>query len=80
MVMEYEKIFTKINLHQKAQNKCMMVKRNIESFMKKYENLVKMGLHSSWNDKVKLPSFEGYKNNLFIVREGEEKVQGGICY
>jgi hypothetical protein len=78
MVMEDENIFTKRNLLQQAQNKCIMVKRNIESFTNKYENLVNMGLPSSWNDKGKLLSFEGYRKNLFTVRENEEKFQGII--
>jgi hypothetical protein len=46
MVMETERIFTKRNLIQQAQNKCIMVKRNVESFTNKFENLVKMGLAS----------------------------------
>jgi hypothetical protein len=61
MVMETENIFTKRNLIQQAQNKCIMVKRNIESFTNKFENLVKMGLPSAWNDKGKLLSFENYR-------------------
>jgi hypothetical protein len=72
MVMEDENIFTKINLLQQAQNKCIMVKRNIESFTNKFENLVKMGFPSAWDDKGKLLSFESYRKNLFIIRESEE--------
>jgi hypothetical protein len=76
MVMEAEKIFTKINLLQQAQNKCISVKRNIESFTNKFENIVKMGFPSTWNDKGKLLSFESYRKTLFIVRESEQKFQG----
>jgi hypothetical protein len=76
MVMEIENIFTKRNLIQQAQNKCIMVKRNIESFTNKFKNLVKMGLPSAWNDKGKLLSYENYRRSLFTVREKEEKFQG----
>jgi len=76
MVMEDENIFTKRNLLQQAQNKCISVKRNIESFTNKYENLVNMGLPLAWNDKGKLFSFEGYRKNLFSIRESEEKFKG----
>jgi hypothetical protein len=55
-----------------------MVKINIESFTNKFENLVKMGLPSTWDDKGKLLSFEIYRNNLFIIRESEEKFQGMV--
>jgi hypothetical protein len=51
MVMEDENIFTKRNLLQIAQRKCIMVKKNIDSFIYKFENLVNMGLPSSLNDK-----------------------------
>ena len=61
MVMEVENIFTKRNLLQQAQNKFIMVKRNIESFTNMFENLVKMGLPSAWDDKGKLLSFENYR-------------------
>ena len=43
MVMETKNVFTKRNLIQQAQNKCIMVKRNVESFTNKFENLVKAG-------------------------------------
>jgi hypothetical protein len=54
------------------------VKRNIESFTNKFENLVKMGLPSTWDDKGKLLSYESYRNNLFIIRESEEKFKGMV--
>jgi hypothetical protein len=76
MVMEAENIFTKRNLLQQAHNKCIMVKRNIESFKQKFENLVKMGLPSAWNDKGKLLSYESYRKNLFVARDSEAKFQG----
>jgi hypothetical protein len=63
---------------QQAQNKCIVVKRNIESFTNKFENLVKMGLPSAWNDKGKLLSFENYRRNLFTIRENEDKFQGMV--
>jgi hypothetical protein len=78
MVMEDENIFTKRNLLQQAHNKCIMVKRNIESFTNKFENLVKMGFPSAWDDKGKLLSFESYRNNLFIIRESEENFKGMV--
>jgi hypothetical protein len=52
-----------------------MVKINIESFTNKFENFVKMGLPSTWDDKGKLLSFENYRKNLFIIKESEEKFQ-----
>jgi hypothetical protein len=58
MVMDIEKNFTKRNLMQQAQNKCRMVKINIDYFTNKFENLVKMGLPSGWDDKGKILSFE----------------------
>jgi hypothetical protein len=76
MVMENERIFTKRNLIQQAQNKCIMVKRNVESFTNKFENLVKMGLPSAWDDKGKLLSYENYIKSLFIAREKEDKFKG----
>jgi hypothetical protein len=60
MVMETENIFTKRSLIQQAQSKCIMVKRNIEFFTNKFENLVKMGLPSTWDDKGRLLTFENY--------------------
>jgi len=57
MVLETENIFTKRNLIPQAQNKCIMVKRNVESFTNKFENLVKMGLPSAWDGKGKLLSY-----------------------
>jgi hypothetical protein len=53
-----------------------MVKRNIESFTNKFENLVKMGLPSAWNYNGKFLSFESYRKNLFIAIESEAKFQG----
>jgi hypothetical protein len=76
MVMETKKIFTKINLIQQAQNKCIMVRRNIDFFTNKFENLVKMGLPTVWNDKGKILTFECYKRDMFKVRENEDKFQG----
>jgi hypothetical protein len=76
MVMEPKKIFKRRNLFQQDQNKCISMKRNIESFNNKYENLVKTGLSSSWNDKGKLLSFEENRKKLFTTRESEEKFQG----
>jgi hypothetical protein len=62
--MEIENIFTKTNLIQQAQNKCIMVKRNIESFTNKFKNLVKMGLASTWDKKGNLILFENYRRKL----------------
>jgi hypothetical protein len=53
-----------------------MVKRNIQSFTNKFENLVKMGLPSTWDEKGKLLSFENYRKKLFIIKENEDKFQG----
>jgi hypothetical protein len=39
MVMEREKRFMKISLIQQAQNKCIMVKMNLELFSKKFDKL-----------------------------------------
>jgi uncharacterized phage infection (PIP) family protein YhgE len=44
MVMEDERIFTKLNLLQIAQNKCISVKRDIDLFTNRFEKLVKIGL------------------------------------
>jgi hypothetical protein len=46
MVTKIERIFTKRNLIQQAQNECIALKRNMEFFSNKFENLVKMGLPS----------------------------------
>jgi hypothetical protein len=67
MAMEEKNIFTKINLLQQVQNKCISVKRNIESFKNKFENLVKIGLPLAWDDKGIILSFEIYTKNLFII-------------
>jgi hypothetical protein len=42
MVMETERIFTKRNLIQQAQNESIALKKNVESFSKKIVNLVKI--------------------------------------
>jgi hypothetical protein len=76
MVMEAENIFTKRNLLQIAENKCIMVKENIDSFKNRFENLVKMGLPSTLNDKGRLLSSESYRKSLFIARQNERKFQG----
>jgi hypothetical protein len=73
--METKKVFTKRNLIQQAQNKCIMVKRNVESFTNKFENLVKMGLPSAWDKKGKMLSYENYIKSLFVVRGKEDKFQ-----
>jgi Mg2+/Co2+ transporter CorC len=77
-VMDAENIFMKIIFIQQAQNKCIMVKRNIESFTNKFENLVKMGFPLAWDDKGKLISFENYKNKFFIITESEENFKGMV--
>jgi hypothetical protein len=70
MVMETKKVFTKIILIQLTQNKCIMVKINVESFTNKFENLVKMGLPSAWDKKGKMLSYENYrKNHVFYHRK-----------
>jgi hypothetical protein len=74
MVMETDKIFTKRNI-EFFTNKCIMVRRNIDFFTNKFENLVKMGLPTVWDDKGKSLTFEFYKRNLFKVRENEDKFQ-----
>jgi len=38
-----------------------MVKKIVESFTNKFENIVKMGLHSPWDDQGKLLSNENYR-------------------
>jgi hypothetical protein len=76
MVMEDEKIFTKRNLLQIAQNKCISVKRDINLFTNRFEKMVKIGLPSAWSDKGKFLSFEEYRKSLFIARESESKFQG----
>jgi hypothetical protein len=53
-VMETERIFTKRNLRQQAQNECIALKRSVESFSNKFENLMKMGLPSAWDKDGKL--------------------------
>jgi hypothetical protein len=75
MVMEIEKVFTKRNLIQQAQNKCIMVKINVESFTNKFENLVKMGFPSAWDKKGKMLSYENYRKRLFVVKGKEDKFQ-----
>jgi hypothetical protein len=75
MVMETERIFTKRNLLQQAQNECIALKKNVESFTNKFKNLVKMGLPSAWDKDGKLLSYEGYKEILFISREKDDKFQ-----
>jgi hypothetical protein len=65
MVMETEKIFTKRNLIQQAQNKCIMVRRSIEFFTNNFENLVKTRLPIVWDDKGNILTFECYKRDMF---------------
>jgi hypothetical protein len=76
MVMEVENIFTKRNLLQIVEKKCIMVKGNIDSFKNGFENLVKMGIPSSLNDKGRILSSESYKKSLFVVRQNERKFKG----
>jgi hypothetical protein len=75
MVMETERIFTKRNLIQQAQNECIALKRNVEYFSNKFENLVKMGLPSAWDKDGKLLSYEDFRKSLFISREKDDKFQ-----
>jgi len=75
MVMKTERIFTKINLLYQAQNECISLKNNVESFTNKFKNLVKMGLPSAWYKYAKLLPYEGYKEILFISREKDDKFQ-----
>jgi hypothetical protein len=58
MTMETKRIFTKRNLIHQAQNECITLKSNVESFSNKFENLVKMGLPSSWDKDGKLFPYE----------------------
>jgi hypothetical protein len=69
MVMETERIFTKRNLIQQAQNECITLKRNVESFSNKFENLVKMGLPSAWDKDGKLFPYEDFKKSLFMKQK-----------
>jgi hypothetical protein len=73
MVMETERIFTKINLIQQAHNDCITLKRNAEYFSNKFENLVKMGLPSAWDKDGKLLPYEDFNFFLFIYREKDDK-------
>jgi hypothetical protein len=49
-----------------------------ESFTNKFENLVKMGLYSTWDKKGKVLSYENYRKSLFIFRGKEDKFQGMV--
>jgi hypothetical protein len=75
MVMETKNFFTKRNLIQQAQNKCIVVKRNVEFFTNKFDNLVQMGLPICWGKKGNLLSFESYRKKLFKARENVDKFQ-----
>jgi hypothetical protein len=55
-----------------------MVKRNIELFTNKFDNLVKTGLPTAWDDKGDILTFENYIRELFKVIENEDKFQGMI--
>jgi hypothetical protein len=68
--METELFLQKKNLIQQAQNKCIMLKINIESFTNKFENLVKMRLYSAWDDTGKLLSFENYRKKKKTLKNG----------
>jgi hypothetical protein len=52
-----------------------MVKKNIDSFINKFENLVKMWLPSTLNEKGNLLSIESYKKILFIDTKNKTKFQ-----
>jgi hypothetical protein len=69
MVMETERVFTKRNQLQQDQNKCIMVKINIEYFTNEFDNIVKMGLPSAWDDKGKPLYYQNYRKRLFITIE-----------
>jgi hypothetical protein len=73
MVMETKRIFTKRNLIQQAQNECIAMKRNVEFFSNKFENLVKVGLPSAWDKDGKLLSYKNYIKGLFITIEKDDK-------
>ena len=73
--METKRIFTKRNLIQQAQNECTTLKRNMEYFSNKFENLVKMRLPSAQDKYGKLLSYENYKKSLFLAKEKDDKFQ-----
>jgi len=73
MVMETERIFTKRNLIQQDQNECIALKRNVEYFSNKFDNLVKMGLPSTWDKDGNLLSYESYRKSMFFDREKDDK-------
>jgi hypothetical protein len=52
-----------------------MVKKNVEYFTNRIENLVKMGLPSAWDKNGKMISYENHRKNLFSIRGKEDKFQ-----
>jgi hypothetical protein len=56
MVMETKKN-SKQNLIHHAQNKCIVVKRNVEFFSNKFDNLIYMGLPTLWSKKGGILTF-----------------------
>jgi hypothetical protein len=75
VVMETERIFTKRNMIHQSQNECITLKRNVEYFSNKFENLVKTGLPSAWDKDGKLFSYGDLRIFLFISREKYDKFQ-----
>jgi hypothetical protein len=74
--METKNIFTKRHLIQQAQNKYIMVQRNVESFSKQFKNLVEMVLPSYCDKKGNVFTFENYKQNLIKAMEDSNKFKG----
>jgi hypothetical protein len=71
-ILEIERIFTKRNIIQRTQNKCIMLRKSVDAFNNIFNKLVNMGLPTVWGEKGELLSFESYRKHLFKVR-GDDK-------
>jgi hypothetical protein len=73
IVLEIKRSFTKRNLIQQTQNKCIMLRKNVDTFNNRFDKLVNMGLPTVWGEKGKFLPFETYKKHVFKVIEYDKK-------
>jgi hypothetical protein len=64
IIMDATKLLTKKNLVQHPQIKCSSIQRSIETFMKRYKELVEMALPSCWDKNRNFIQHEAYEDML----------------
>jgi hypothetical protein len=69
LLMDATKVLTKKILVQQPQNKSNSIQRSIETFMKRYKELVKMGLPPCWDKNGNFIQYKSYKDMLIKARD-----------